>query len=404
MRTTSFSGLRVSVASIADSAPILAGVTARRLFGRAATALFARRVAARGAAGVETLAPQTPQSTAGALEDANRALHKLSSAIEQSADSVLITDRNGTIEYVNPAFEAMTGFSRAEAIGANPRLVSSGLQDNKFYETMWQTILGGSAFRAIVTNKRKDGRLFTEDQTIAPIRDAGGTITHFVSTGRDITERKRAEAALRRLNTALEQEAARIASVLHDEAGQFLSSAHITLADVARDLAPEHRARVQQVRHHLDLAEQQLRRVSHELHPRMLDDLGLIEAVRFLVHGFGRRTGISVDVDVSVASSCPRPVETIVYRLVQEGLTNIGKHARATRVSVVLGTEEQRIVCAIRDDGVGFDVASTLEKRDRFSLGLTLMRDRVEAVGGTLTIVSTPARGSELRASVPMEV
>jgi PAS domain S-box-containing protein len=399
----SFAGLGVWVASIFYSVPVLAGAAAGGLFGWAATAFFARRAGTRGAAGIETPTPQTRPSSVGPLADANRALQKLSSAIEQSADSVLITNRHGTIEYVNPAYEAMTGFSRAEAIGANPRLVSSGLQDKAFYETMWRTLLNGGAFRTVVTNKRKDGRLFTEDQTITPIRDADGVITHFVSTGRDITERKRIEAALRRLNAALEEESARIASVLHDEAGQFLSAAHITLADVARDLAPEHRARVQEVRQHLDRAEEQLRRVSHELHPRILDDLGLVEAVRFLTHGFGRRTGMSVDVDVS-ATSCPRAVETVFYRLVQEGLTNIGKHAHATRVSVVLGSEAQRMVCAIRDDGVGFDVASTGEQRDGFSLGLALMRDRVEAVGGTLTIVSIPAHGSELRASVPMEV
>jgi two-component system, NarL family, sensor histidine kinase NreB len=298
----------------------------------------------------------------------------------------------------------MTGYTSAEAIGSRPRLFASGMHDQKFYEQLWATILAGKVFRAIVTNKRKDGRLFNEDQSISPLRDSTGAITHFVSTGRDITERKRTEAALRRLNAALENEAARIASVLHDEAGQFLSSAHITLADVARDLAPEQRSRVQQVRHHLDLAEEQLRRVSHELHPRILDDLGLAEAVRFLADGFGRRTGIFVDVDVSLASSCPRAVETVFYRLVQEGLTNIGKHASASRVSVVLARERARMFCSIRDDGVGFDVAAEVEERGTFSLGLALMRDRVEAVGGTLTILSGSQQGTELRASVPVEV
>ena len=338
-----------------------------------------------------------------ALYAANERLTRLSRAIEQTADSVFITDRNGTIEYVNPAFEQMTGYSSGEAIGNTPRLVSSGHHDRRFYANLCETILAGKVFRAVVTNKRKDGGLFSEDQSITPIRDADGAITHFVSTGRDITERKRTEAALRRLNAALEGEAARIASVLHDEAGQFLSAAHITLAGISRDLATDQQARIQQVRHHLDLAEQQLRRVSHELHPRMLEDLGLVEAVRFLANGFVRRTGISVDVDISIASSCPRPVETVFYRLVQEGLANIGKHAGATHVFVSLGGDEARFLCSIRDDGVGFDVERAIAERRSFSLGLALMRDRVEAVGGTLTIVSSPQRGTELRASVPVE-
>jgi len=337
------------------------------------------------------------------LTDANRELHKLSRGIEQTADSVFITDRTGVIDYVNPAFEEMTGYARQEAIGNSPRMFSSGLHDRKFYDHLWDTILAGKVFRAIVTNRRKDGRLFSEDQTITPIRDATGAITHFVSTGRDITDRKRTEAALRRLNAALEDESSRIAAVLHDEAGQFLSSAHIHLADLARDLTPEQRSRVQQVRQHLDRAEEQLRRVSHELHPRILDDLGLCEAVRFLAHGFGRRNGILVDVDVTRAPSCPRPVETVLYRLVQEGLTNIGKHAHAARAWVELSTDGPSLYCSIRDDGIGFDAGNGIEERDGFSLGLTLMRDRLEAVGGRLTIRSVPEHGTELRATIPME-
>jgi PAS domain S-box-containing protein len=351
----------------------------------------------------ETLEARVEERTT-ALLAANQALVRLSSALEQTADSVFITDAAGVIEYVNPAFEAMTGYTREEAVGATPRLISSGLQDKRFYETLWTTILSGGVFRSIVTNKTKDGRLFSEDQSITPIRDVNGDITHFVSTGRDITERKRTEQALRRLNAALENEAARIASVLHDEAGQFLSSAHITLADLARDLVHDQRERIQQVRRHLDLAEEQLRRVSHELHPQMLDDLGLTEAVRFLGASCARRNGISVDVDVSLAAPCPRPVQTVFYRLVQEALANIAKHARGTRAWISLGQTAASYSCSIRDDGVGFDPASdALALRRDFSLGLTLMRDRIEAVGGTLTIVSAPQHGTELRATVPME-
>jgi PAS domain S-box-containing protein len=334
--------------------------------------------------------------------DASQRLQTLSRAVEETADSVFITGRDGVIEYVNPAFEAMTGYSRAEAVGQTPRLFASGLHDAHFYETLWTTILSGHPFRAIVTNKAKDGRLFNEDQTISPIRGADGTVTHFVSTGRDITHRRRAERALRRLNAALEDEAARIASALHDEAGQFLTSAHITLADVARDLPDEARERVQQVRRHLDQAEEQLRRVSHELHPRMLDDLGLTEAVRFLAHAFGRRTGITVETEVSVNSPCPHAVETVFYRLVQESLTNIAKHAEATRVWIVLRREDHALFCSVRDNGVGFD-PDAVDRRDDFSLGLSVINDRLEAVGGTLTIVSAPQRGTELRASAPLE-
>lgn len=121
---------------------------------------------------------------------------KLSSAIEQTADSVIITDRKGVIEYVNPAFESITGFSSVEALGRKPNIVKSGEHDNVFYRDLWNTILRGEVFRAVFINRRKDGALYHEEKTITPLRDTAGAITHFVSTGKDITERVRAEKQL----------------------------------------------------------------------------------------------------------------------------------------------------------------------------------------------------------------
>lgn len=322
-------------------------------------------------------------------------------AIEQTADSVFITDRHGTIIYVNPAFEGLTGFSAAEAIGATPRLLSSGRHDAPFYERLWTTILSGQIFRFVVTNKSKDGQLFEEDQTITPIRDGNGRISHFVTTGRDITHRKRTEEALRRLNNQLEVESARIAGVLHDEAGQFLASAHITIADIARDVPPSVQARLQQVRGHLDEVAAQLRRVSHELHPSILDDLGLLDAIRFVANTFARRTGIRITVDADLEHRCTKPVATVVYRLAQEALTNMGKHSHATSGIIVLRREESVLRCTIRDDGVGFDPDQMLAHGGRRGLGLMLIQDRLEAVGGALQVVSTLGQGTELRMTIP---
>lgn len=123
-------------------------------------------------------------------------LLKLSSAIEQTADSVVITDTKGVIEYVNPAFEKTTGFSREGVLGMTPALVKSGRHDRAFYENLWNTILRGEVFRAIFINRRKDGVLYCEEKTITPLRDDNGQITHFVSTGKDITERMKAQERL----------------------------------------------------------------------------------------------------------------------------------------------------------------------------------------------------------------
>jgi PAS domain S-box-containing protein len=334
---------------------------------------------------------------------AEHALEKLSLAIEQTADSVMVTDRQGVIEYVNPAFESMTGYARGEAVGQTPRLLNSGRQSPRFYESLWSTILRGESMRIVVTNRTKDGRLYDEDQTITPLRDGAGAITHFVSTGRDITQRRRTQEALRRMNQQLEDEAARIAGVLHDEAGQFLTSAHLLLADVSRDVDPAVRDRLKEVRGALDQVEAQLRRVSHEIHPRVVEDLGLTEAIRFVAGAFTRRTGIPIVVSASVDGPHPRTIETVLYRLVQEGLTNMSRHAHPNAGWIALRSEPETIRCSIRDDGHGFDVGAIMESRGESGLGLRLIQDRLESVGGTLAIISAPGHGTELTATIPLE-
>jgi PAS domain S-box-containing protein len=128
---------------------------------------------------------------------ADEGLRELSSAVEQTADHVFITDRDGVIQYVNAAFEKSSGYTKEEVLGKTPRIVKSGKHHAEFYENLWQKILAGEVFRAEFINRRKNGELYYEEKTITPIRVAQGNITHFVSTGRDITERKRAEQALR---------------------------------------------------------------------------------------------------------------------------------------------------------------------------------------------------------------
>ena len=123
-------------------------------------------------------------------------LRKLSRAVEQSADSVMITDRNGIIEYVNPAFEALTGYGAEEIRGQRPQILKSGEQSHEFYRDLWKTILAGKVFRGIMVNRKKSGELYYVEESICPVRDSQGEITHFISNGRDLTERLRLEAQL----------------------------------------------------------------------------------------------------------------------------------------------------------------------------------------------------------------
>ncbi len=115
----------------------------------------------------------------------------LSQAVDQTADSVIVTDGSGRIEYVNPAFEITTGYTRAEALGSTPRLLKSGQHDEAYYKAMWDVLLGGHTFRATLVNARKNGERYWAEQTITPMRDAGGNITHFVSVLKDVTMARR---------------------------------------------------------------------------------------------------------------------------------------------------------------------------------------------------------------------
>jgi two-component system, cell cycle sensor histidine kinase and response regulator CckA len=128
------------------------------------------------------------------LEDQMRAetdLKRLAAAIEQAAEAIVVTDVRGLIEYVNPAFEAVTGYTRAEAVGQNPRILQSGQQDAAFYRAMWTTLTSGQTWRGRFTNKRKDGVLFIEDAVLSPVSDAAGKIVNFVAVKHDVTERLR---------------------------------------------------------------------------------------------------------------------------------------------------------------------------------------------------------------------
>ena len=131
------------------------------------------------------------QKTYQQIDQQNTQLKILTRAIECSANSVVITDRDGTIQYVNPKFVQTTGFTKEEAIGKNPRILNSGSQSREFYQRMWSDINSGKEWRGEFNNKRKDGTDFWEQATIAPVFDENNIVTHYIAVKEDITESKR---------------------------------------------------------------------------------------------------------------------------------------------------------------------------------------------------------------------
>jgi signal transduction histidine kinase len=212
-----------------------------------------------------------------------------------------------------------------------------------------------------------------------------------------------AVTALRQLNETLEEEIKRIAYAVHDEAGQLLVAVHLALAEVALELPAPQQAQFARIREMLNQVEKHLRRYSHELRPTILDDLGWIPAIRFLAEGISKRADLPIHIDATVSERLPGTIETTLYRLVQEALTNAVKHAKARNVWIRAWKENHVLYCSIRDDGGGFDSSQAHAARSRKGLGLIAMQERVTAIGGSLRIESRPGLGAELSIRIPLE-
>jgi len=213
-----------------------------------------------------------------------------------------------------------------------------------------------------------------------------------------------AVTALRQLNETLEEEIKRIAYAVHDEAGQLLVAVHLALAEVALELPAPQQAQFARIKELLNQVEKHLRRYSHELRPTILDDLGWIPAVRFLADGISKRANLPIHIEAPNPERLPSAIETTLYRIVQEALTNAVKHAKAGNVWIRARRENALLCCSIRDDGAGFDIRQVQKTPQRKGLGLIAMQERVTAIGGTLQIDSGPGHGTILSIRIPLEV
>jgi signal transduction histidine kinase len=208
-------------------------------------------------------------------------------------------------------------------------------------------------------------------------------------------------SALRRLNEMLEREIQRIAHGVHDEAGQLLFAARLAMDGLAHELDPTLRARLHEIGSILDQVEKQLRRLSHELRPTVLDDLGLVPALEFLTSRISRSADLFIRIENKLNRRCSPAIEAVVYRVVQEACTNITKHAHAKNVRIQLEKVARKLHCLVHDDGVGFEVSAALSPANRKGLGLIGMRERLIAVGGTMEIRSSAGQGTDLLVKIP---
>jgi signal transduction histidine kinase len=210
----------------------------------------------------------------------------------------------------------------------------------------------------------------------------------------DLSQRVERDA-LRRVVAAQELERQRLARELHDETGQALTSILLGLKQLEGAESPEAVAALREL---VVATLQDVRRLAVELRPKVLDDFGLVPALERLTHGFVEQTGIEVDLEAgAITERLPREVETAIYRIVQESLTNVVKHAQAQRVSVFLTRTNGRVKAVIEDDGRGFDPSAI----DGGGIGLVGMRERIELLDGTLTVESSERSGTTVAVEVP---
>jgi two-component system sensor histidine kinase UhpB len=260
-----------------------------------------------------------------------------------------------------------------------------------------------------------DGQQKTIQNSAAPIRNAEGLIVGAVVVNEDVTERVRAQKALResadrlqhlsrRLLKVQEEERRHLARELHDEFGQILATITLHLHAALGLAGDAARPRLVECATLLKQAGEQMRNLAIELRPAMLDTLGLEATLRWLAEQHQQRTGCEVQV-VGHLSGAPLSPDLAItcFRVSQEALTNVVRHAAARHVWIEVSQSDRVLELVVRDDGVGFDVVPTQEQAvRRGSLGLLGMAERVQLLGGTLQVESEPGRGTRIRASFPM--
>ncbi len=341
---------------------------------------------------------------------------RLRGILDSAMDAIITVDESQRIVLFNDAAEQVFGVSRGEAIGAPlalfiPERFRGAHADHvrRFGDThVSSRRMGG---QRIVSGLRASGEEFPIDASISQTSEDGRRF--FTVILRDVTERVKAEQELRRsreeirelalaANTVREQEKSRIARELHDELGQALTALKFDvgwLRDKVASAAPDIAEKLAAMQAVIDGTVAATRRISADLRPLMLDDLGLEAAAEWLAQNFTARTGIACRLDMKGSLELADPHATAVFRVLQESLTNVSRHAHATAVDVVIERVDGEVRLTVRDDGHGF---SPSEPRRPNSFGLLGLRERATLLGGDVAIDSAPGRGTSVVMRLPL--
>jgi PAS domain S-box-containing protein len=336
----------------------------------------------------------------------------LYTAIDQSPISVVITDADARIQYINPHFTTISGYAAAEVIGKNPRMFKSEQTPDEVYADMWSKISCGQIWHGELLNRSKSGQLYSEETHIAPVKDASGRINQYVCLKIDNSERIQAEEKLaesylelQRLSSHLEHlredERAKIARDLHDEMGALLVALKMRASWLASKLPAEMPLLTEEAKHISALVAEaisSMHQIVTELRPNLQEGFGFAATFEDYVKKFQQRTGIECRFalpEEEMKLDTNRAVT--LFRILQESLNNVEKYSQAKRVKILLTARDNSLSLVVEDNGVGFDPAM----RKKGSFGLIGIRERTLMMGGKAKISSTPGKGTKVSITLP---
>ena len=337
------------------------------------------------------------QKTAQVIEQAN--------LIDLANDAIFVRTAQDTIAFWNQGAERLYGWSKQEALGR----LTHDLLDTVF-PIPFSEIAETERWEGELIQIKRDGSKITVASRWTTLRDDSGKFAGWLEINTDITARKRAEEAARALSGRIlslqDDERRRIARELHDSLGQYLVSIKVNLDLLSNTLPdPQQNAMVSECLSNVDQCITETRTISHLLHPPLLDEAGLASAARWYVDGFAQRSGFHVDLDLPhEMERLDRDVETALFRVLQEALTNVHRHSGGSIVRITVEVDHERVRLRITDngDGIPIDRLRSLQQDDSVAgVGLAGMRQRMRELGGTLKIVPA-SPGTTIEATVPL--
>lgn len=352
-----------------------------------------------------------PTQIIGVIQDITTRKHLenklriLSNAIEQNPASIVITNNKGDIEYVNPKFSELTGYTLQEALGKNPRILNSGLNPPEIYTALWSIITKGQTWRGEFCNMKKGGELYWESAVIAPVYNSFNKITHYVAVKEDITDKKDVQKKL--LNAVIqgeERERNRFSKELHDGLGPLLSTIKLYFQWISEtDDAEKKLFLTQKGNININEAIQTMREISNNLSPRALKTFGVVLAIRSFIEGLNQSKNLNIFLNASSEKRYAENIEIALYRIVCELINNSIKHSKASEIKIELYLEEQTQLVQLRyfDNGKGFNFDKISQSIN--GMGLTNIFNRVNGINGKINIDTSPGAGVSVNIEIPNE-